>query len=67
MKINNAEKYIGEYVALSDYCEPDIITHNIDASVAYNEAIELGYVNPVIIYISDPETESLPTSMRYFQ
>ncbi|MBN4073572.1 hypothetical protein JYT23_01915 [Mariprofundus ferrooxydans] len=49
--VANAAAYEGQYVTTEDFCSNKVVTHSASPSEAYNQAIELGYESPVIIYV----------------
>lgn len=49
--VANAARYVGQYVTTADFGETAVITTSNDAVEAYNSAIELGYSDPVLIYV----------------
>jgi len=49
--VANAEVYEGQYVTTEDFNSNTVVTHSRSPSEAYNQAVELGYKSPVIIYV----------------
>lgn len=45
------KKYSGQYVAIKDYNEPTVISHGDDPQKIYEEAIQRGYPEPVILFV----------------
>jgi len=49
--VANAEAYEGQYVTTEDFDSNEVVTYSASPAEAYNQAIELGYESPVIIYV----------------
>jgi len=49
--VANAEVYEGQYVTTEGFNSNTVVTHSTSPSEAYNQAVELGYESPVIIYV----------------
>lgn len=45
------KKYYGYYVAIKDFNEPVIICYSKDPKQVYEDAIEKGYTNPLILFV----------------
>lgn len=44
-------KYGGQYVAIKDFDSPIILASGDDPQKVYDEAVNKGYLEPVILYI----------------
>ena len=49
--IADATKYVGQYVTTARFGETNVITASENAVDAYNQAINLGFNDPVLIYV----------------
>jgi uncharacterized protein (DUF39 family) len=49
--VKDSEKYIGMYVTVEDFNSEIVLTSSKNAYDAYHAAINLGYNDPVLIYI----------------
>ncbi len=49
--VADASRYVGQYVITEDFGKVDVVASSESAEVAYTMAIELGYKDPVIIYV----------------
>ncbi len=49
--VADAEAYEGQYVTTENFGSNKVVTHAVSPSEAYNQAVELGYESPVIIYV----------------
>ena len=49
--VENAEKYRGRYVILKSFWDNKVILDNENPSEILKQAVELGYDDPVIIYV----------------
>jgi len=47
------EKYCGQYVALKDYGNPEIIASGKDPGQVYDAAVKDGFLDPVIVFVPD--------------
>lgn len=49
--VADAARYVGQYVTTADFGKTEVITSSKSAVEAYNNAKELGYTDPVLIYV----------------
>lgn len=49
----DAEKYQGEYVTVSEPDSKKVLCHNKNALLAYEETEQMGYKDPVILYVPE--------------
>lgn len=45
------KKYSGQYVIIKDFNNPTVITYGDDPQRIYEEAIKMGYPEPVILFV----------------
>jgi hypothetical protein len=50
------EQYSGKYVALESFQEHKVIAYGVEPEVIYNEAVNRGCINPVIVYVPEKGT-----------
>ncbi|MGZ8924494.1 MAG: hypothetical protein ACXW2E_01290 [Nitrososphaeraceae archaeon] len=51
--IDNASEYANQYVTVEDFGHTTVLTASTSAIDAYNQAIELGFSSPVLLYIPE--------------
>ena len=49
--VADATQYIGQYVTTADFGETKVISASDNAVEAYNDAINQGHLEPVLIYV----------------
>jgi hypothetical protein len=49
--VKDSDKYVGMYVTIEDFDSEIVLTSSHNAIDAYDAAINLGYNDPVVIYI----------------
>ena len=59
------KKYSGQYVVIKDLSEPTVISYGNDPQQIYNEALEKGYFEPLIIFIPSKEMVQIYAASRH--
>lgn len=52
-QISGLDSYVGNYICVKDFGCGDVISFGEDAVKTYNDAVTLGYDDPVILFVGD--------------
>lgn len=59
------KKYAGQYVVIKNYDDPVVISHGDDPQKSYDEAVNKGFLEPVILFVPSKEMVQIYAILKY--